>query len=136
MPATLYPAPHGPLAYTADKPGARGTHSAKRTIRSHAPNPSTGLLHPSKTGSSLLPHQQQNDFHFVNLTNPLTHFKPDPGDPWVGITPPPNHSTHHALPIHSKHTQTHWPHSLIIHMLQLINTHTAELCHPLTKSPN
>ena len=61
------PAPHGPLAY---EPGAWGTHSAILTVRSHAPNPSTGLLHPSKQGSSLHSHQQQNDFHFINLTNP------------------------------------------------------------------
>ena len=27
---------------------------------------------PLQMGSSLLPHQQQNDFHFVNLTIPLT----------------------------------------------------------------
>ena len=62
--------PMDPWPTTADKPGARGTHSAILTVRSHAPNPSTGLLHPSKWVSSLLPHQQQNDFHFINLTNP------------------------------------------------------------------
>ena len=33
-----------------------GTHSAILTVRSHAPNPSTGLLHPSKQGSSLHSH--------------------------------------------------------------------------------
>ena len=64
------PAPHGPLAYRGRL--ARGTHSAILTVHSHAPNPSTGLLHPSKQVSSLHSHQQQNDSHFVNLTNPLT----------------------------------------------------------------
>ena len=38
--------PMDPWPTTADKPGARGTHSAIRTVRSHAPNQSTGLLHP------------------------------------------------------------------------------------------
>ena len=71
VPTTLSRPPMDPWPTTADKPGARGTYSAILTVRSHAPNPSTGLLHPSKTGLSLLPHQQQNDFHFVNLNNPI-----------------------------------------------------------------
>ena len=57
--------PMDPWPTTADKPGARGTHSAILTVRSHAPSPSTGLLHPSKRVSSLHSHQQQNDFHLL-----------------------------------------------------------------------
>ena len=107
------PAPHGPLA---DKPGARGTHSAILTVRSHAPNRSTGLLHPSKRVRAYFPTNSKTT-SICQFNYPLTHFKLDPGDPWAGITPPPNHSTHHALPIHSKHTQTRWAHSLIIHLV-------------------
>ena len=100
-----------PWPTTADKPGARGTHSAIRTVRSHAPNPSTGLLHPSKRVSSLLTHQQQNDFHFVNLTNPLTHITLTPGS--LGresLLPPITHRTMHSTI--TPFTQTCWPHSL------------------------
>ena len=40
------PAPHGPLAYRGRLARCPGTHSAILTVRSHAPNPSTGLPTP------------------------------------------------------------------------------------------
>ena len=107
------PAPHGPLAYCGRL--ARCTHSAILTVRSHAPSPSTGLLHPSKMGSSLHSHQQQNDFHFVNLTNPLTHLIPTP---WSlgreSLLPPITHRTMHST--FTPFTQTRWPHSLNVYI--------------------
>ena len=104
VPSTLSWPPMGPWPTAADLPVARGTHSAILTIRSHAPNPSTGLLHPSKMGSSLHSHQQQNDFHFVNLANPLTHITLTPGSLGRESLLPPNHSSHHAFHIHSIHS--------------------------------
>ena len=65
VPTTLSRPPMGP--WPTALPGARGTHSAILTVRSHAPNPSTGLLRPSKQGSSLHSHQQQNNFHFCQF---------------------------------------------------------------------
>ena len=123
------PAPHGPLAYRGRL--ARCPHSAILTVRSHAPNPSTGLLHPSKRVSSLRSHQQQNDFHFVNLTNPLTHISLTPGS--LGresLLPPITHRTMHST--FAPFTQTRWPHSLnvFISLSTLLNSHIAELCHP------
>ena len=45
-------------------------------------------------GSSLHSHQQQNDFHFVNLANPLTHFTltPESLGP-ESLLPPITHRT-------------------------------------------
>ena len=129
-----YPGPpHGPLAYHGRL--ARCTHSAILTVRSHAPYPSTGLLHPSNWVSSLPPHQQQNDFHFVNLTNPLTHIKLTLGS--LGresLLPPITHRTMHST--FAPNTQTRWPHSLNMYHYTL-NTHTS--LNPdilLTTSPN
>ena len=138
VPATYPGPPMGPWPTTADKPGARGTHSAILTVRSHAPNPSTGLLHPSKRVSSLHSHQQQNDFHFVNLINPLTHLTLTPGS--LGresLLPPITHRTMHSTI--APNTQTRWPHSLnMFHTThQLFNTHTSlTSAILLTTSPN
>ena len=125
VPITLSRPPMGPWPTAADSPGARGTHSAILTIRSHAPNPSTGLLHPSKRVLSLHSHQQQSDLHFVNLTNPLTHITLTPGS--LGresLLPPITHRTMHST--FAPNTQTRWPHSLNMsphNSPQLINTH-------------
>ena len=50
------------------------------------------------------PHQQQNDFLLVNLTNPRTNITLIPGSlGWDSLLPPIIHS-HHAFHIHSIHT--------------------------------
>ena len=123
VPTTLSRPPMGPWPTAADWPGARGTHSAILTVRSHAPSPSTGLLHPSKRVSSLHSHQQQNDLHFVNLTNPLTRITLTPGS--LGresLLPPITHRTMHST--FTPYTQARWPHSL-----NMFPLHYSQLAH-------
>ena len=67
------PAPHGPLAYCGRLARCPGYPLSDTHHSQPRSQPITGLLHPSKRVSSLHSHQQQNDLHFVNLTNPLTH---------------------------------------------------------------
>ena len=110
VPTTLSRPPMGPWPTVANQPGARGTHSAILTVRSHASSPSTGLLHPSERVSSLHSHQQQNDLHVVNLTNLLTHITLTPGSlGWESLLPPITHRTMHST--FAPYTQTRWPHS-------------------------
>ena len=64
------PAPHGPLAYHGRQARCPGYPLSDTHHSQPRSQPSTGLLHPSKPGSSLLPHQQQNDFHLlISLTH-------------------------------------------------------------------
>ena len=97
------------------------------TMRSHAPSPSTGLLHPSKRVSGLHSHQQQKDLHFVNLANPLTDFTLTPGSlGWESLLRPITHRTMHTT--FTPFTQARWP-SLIQHVSIQYSSHIAEHCH-------
>ena len=134
-----YPGPPWALGLprpTSPVPGVPTKQNS--TSHSHTPSPSTGLLHPSEWVSSLHSPQQQNDLHFVNLTNPLTHFTLTPGS--LGresLLPPITHRTMHS-PI-TPFTQTRWPHSLNMSPPHNSSTHTHTSLNPsilLTASPN
>jgi len=95
----------------APGPASCGPTRAHYAIPAPLPSPSTGLLHPSKWVSSLHSHQQQNDLHFVNLTNPLTHIILTPGSlGWASLFTPITHRTMHST--FTPYTQARWPHSL------------------------
>ena len=100
-------------------------------FNSHAPSPSTVLLHPSKWISSLHSHQQQNDLHFVNLANPLTNITLTPG-PLGGNHSSPQSLIAACMP-HSLHLhRPAGPHSLIkyiFHSSTHIIAHITEHCH-------
>ena len=122
------PAPHGPLAYRGRLARCLG-YPLSDTHRSQPRSqPVNRAPAPLQAGSSLHSHQQQNDFHFINLTNPATHFTLTPES--LGresLLPPITHRTMHSTI--TPNTQTRWPHSLNMPPFLNSSTHT-----PLTPS--
>ncbi len=57
--------------------------------------------------------------------SPANSLYTDPGVPWAGITPPPNHSSHHAFHIRSTHTDplASLTHHVLITLSTLLNSH-------------
>ena len=94
---------HGLLWPTTSVPGVPSTQYTFHQPRSQ---PVNILLHPTKRFRAFVQHQQPNDILLVNLTHPLTiyHYT-NPGFPWVGFTPPPNHSFAPCIP-HSLHSHS------------------------------
>ena len=74
------PALHGPLAYHGRLARCPGVPTQRYSpFVATLPTRQQGSCTPPNRFRAYFPHQQQNDFHFVNLTNPLTHFNLTPG---------------------------------------------------------
>ena len=112
------PAPHGPLSYRgrlARCPGYPLSDTHRSQPRSQpvnrAPAPLQNWFEPTFPPTAKRP-------PFCQFNEPTNSHYTDPGVPWVGITPPPNHSSHHAFHI-TPYTQTRWPHSLNMYVFPL-----------------
>ena len=96
-----YPGPLDPWPTLANYFGARGAHYSP----SHA-TPPAGQFYSCTFPNgyrAFTQHQQQNDLHLVNLTNPLTNITLTLGSlGWVSLLPP-NQSFAPCIP-HSLHT--------------------------------
>ena len=114
------PAPHGTLAYHGRQARCPGYPLSDTHHSQPRSQPVNRAPAPLQTGSSLHSHQQQNDFHFVNLTNPANStLKLTPGT--LGresLLPPITPRTMHSPFTPNTHrpaglTHTHVPYALL-----------------------
>ena len=105
------------------------------------PTRQQGSCTPPSGFRAYIPTNSKTTSIFVNLTNPANSLYTDPRVPWAGLTPPPNHSSHHAFHIRSIHTDLLASLTQQAHVSTSLSSHIAESWHPsnclpkLTRAP-